>query len=196
MKFWIAFTVNLAGTTAIYSLMAFALARLRWRRRGVITVLLILITAGQFWIVPTLVPNLKDVNPVSYVIWLGNWVVSSFSVVILCQGVGRIPRGLEDSAHQDGCGWFDICRHIVLPFVRRELALIALLTAMATAPLFWISEITLTMPFPSWFSELFPLTVSGIVSMVTASSLLLTLPVILIFVVAQHWFLRTDRLAT
>ena len=159
MNYLIALPLISPGRLAIYSLMAFALARMRWRGRGVIAVLFLLIIAGQFWMVPTLVPNLKDATPVSYVIWFGNLLVSSFSVVILCQGVATDSERLGGFSAPGRVSLVRPSRHIVLPFVRREIALIALLTAMATAPLFWATGFT---PTTIRLSLLLPLrTLSG-----------------------------------
>ncbi len=54
MNYLLALTANLAGMLLIYSLMADALLRLSWRRRGMIAVLAAIVIAGQFWIVPAL----------------------------------------------------------------------------------------------------------------------------------------------
>ena len=43
-----------AGMLLIYSLMAFALARFSWHGRGTLPVLVTIIVAGLFWIVPTI----------------------------------------------------------------------------------------------------------------------------------------------
>ena len=51
----IAVSVNLVGMLLIYSFMAFTLARLNWRRRGVIAVLATIIVAEIFWIVPAMI---------------------------------------------------------------------------------------------------------------------------------------------
>src|SRR5205085_6584626 len=63
--------------------------------------------------------------------------VSGFSLVLLWRTSIRIPRALEDSARLDGLGAFDIWRHIVFPFVRRDLLLIAIFTVMATLLPYW-----------------------------------------------------------
>ena len=140
MNFLIALSVNLAGMLLIYSLLAYALARLSWHRGGIVPVLATIVVAGQFWIVPTLLERnlgdsalLSDSALVSHSLWFCNWLISGFSVVVLCQAVRWIPRQLEDSARLDGCGWFGIYWHILWPFVRRELSLIVLLTALGTS---------------------------------------------------------------
>lgn len=134
MNFLIALSVNLAGMLLIYSLLAYALVRLSWHHRGILPVLAAIVVAGQFWIVPTLLErNLGDSALVSHSLSFCNWLISGLSVVVLCQAVRGIPRQLEDSARLDGCGWFRIYWHVLLPFVRRELSLIVFLTALGTS---------------------------------------------------------------
>ena len=130
-----ALTINLAGTLIIYSLMAFFLARIRWRNRGVLAVIVMILAVDLFWIVPTMIGLSADTQSiVSYSLFFGNWLVSAFSVILLVQTVKGIPRQLEDSARLDGCGWFGTYWHVVLPLVRGSLGLIALLIVLATTP--------------------------------------------------------------
>ena len=126
--------LNLAGMLIIYSLIAFALARLGWQGRGMAGVLATIFIAQIFWIAPaTLILGLNSADAfAAWTIWFGNWLVSGFSIVILWRAVKGIPRQMEDSARLDGCGSFGTFRHVILPFVRRELGLIAILTVMAT----------------------------------------------------------------
>jgi len=131
----IALTVNLTGMLVIYSFLAFFLTRLRWRGRGKLVVILTIIAANLFWILPTMIGLDYSIaeTTTSYSILFGNCLVSAFSVILLCQTAKGIPRGLGDSARLDGCGWFGTYWHVVLPLVRLNLGLIALLIAMATA---------------------------------------------------------------
>ena len=111
----IAVTFNLGGMLVIYSFMAFFLARLYWHDRGVPAVLMTIVIASVFWIVPTMIgfdPTPETV--VSYPLFFGNWLVSAFSIILFCQTVKSIPRQLEDSARLDGCGWFGTYWHVVL----------------------------------------------------------------------------------
>lgn len=201
MNYLIALTANLAGMLVIYSLMAFALVRLRWHRRGILPVFITIIIAGFSWSAPTLVAldlAAKNANALAYSLWFGNWLVSGFSVVILCQGVREISRQLEDSARLDGCGWLATYWHIVLPLVKRELGLITFLTAMATSTLCWSA---LSIPggahqlFPPWFAWLPSISQYSEASLVrtigemTAASIAVTLPVMLLFFVSKRYLL-------
>ena len=135
----ISVATNLAGMLIIYSVMAHALVGLAWRRRGIFGVIATIVVAQLFWIAPALliVGNRNPDNPSSYALWFGNWLVSGVSLVLLRRTAHRIPRALEDSARLDGLGPFDTWRHIVFPFVRRDLLLIAIFTVMATLLPYW-----------------------------------------------------------
>ena len=139
----IAVTANLGGTLVIYSFMAFFLARLHWNGRGLIAVLVTIIIAEVFWILPTMIVSEYSEYSINqatgyysaiypYSFFFGNWLISAFSVVLFSYTVKGIPRQLEDSARLDGCGWFGTYWHAVLPLVRRDLGFVAFLTVMAT----------------------------------------------------------------
>jgi multiple sugar transport system permease protein len=195
MNLLIALGLNLAGMLLIYSLMAFALVRLSWHRRGTIAVLAAIIAAGQFWNVSALlVVHSSSAGPATYSLWFCNWLVSAFAVVILCQTAKGIPRQLEDSARLDGCGWFGIYWHVLLPLVKRELGIIAFLTVIAPSvhfltPITIVEGWIMIPPPPNGLAEL-PLENSDIL-MATAFSLLITLPIIAIFLFAKRYLQHT-----
>jgi multiple sugar transport system permease protein len=174
-------SVNLGGTLVIYSFMAFFLTRLQWRDRGALAVLMTIIIAEVFWILPTII----GLDYGSYSFFFGNWLVSAFSVVLFCQTAKRIPRQLEDSARLDGCGWFGTYWHVVLPLVRRDLGLIALLLVMATTLPFLTDLARYAFlpapPLPTYDAFTKMLVMSGIA----------TVPVIAIFLIAKRRLRRT-----
>ncbi|PYJ09015.1 MAG: hypothetical protein DMF06_11310 [Verrucomicrobia bacterium] len=189
----IALAINLVGMLVIYSLMANALTRFHWRGRGTLGVLGTIIAAGLFWMLPLFLINLKNIDPVPCSFWFANWLVSGFSVVVLSQRARWIPRELEDSARLDGCGYFGIFRHVVLPLVRREIGLIALLTLMATSMLCWTAfAFSGTDVVPPWIVQMMPLetgvgpSLTRMLLALTTGSLILTLPVMAIFFFAKH----------
>lgn len=203
MDYLIALIINLAGMLAIYSLMAFALARLRWRRRGVIAVLVTLVAAGQFWIGPTLLVRNSNYSALaSYAFAFCNWLIPGFAVIVLCQAVRWIPRQLEDSARIDGCSWFGTYWHVLLPFVRRELCLILFLTLMGTLMLVVVPPIRTFVPgfVETWLERslsVLPLGWLGPVSSVglmMGVSLVATLPMIVVFLFSKRCLSHTPEL--
>lgn len=195
----IAVSANLVAMVVVYSLMAERLVRFYWHGRGAIGVTATILVAGLFWVVPPFSLALGDLSAPSVALWFGNWLISGCSVVILCQRVRWIPRELEDCARMDGLGWFGTYRRIVLPLVRCELALIALLTVMATSLLFWVAftEPALRKDFPPWLYLLLPTRVEHGPSLAVTwlatiiGSVVMTLPVMLIFFFAKRYLQPT-----
>ena len=134
-------TINLGGMLVILSFLAYFLTRLYWRGRGMIAVILTIIIAGLFWIVPALVAFLCSImaptppDPIS--LCFGNWLISAVAIALFSRSVTRIPRQLEDSARLDGCGWFGVYWHVVLPLARRDLGFLAISLLMASTLPLW-----------------------------------------------------------
>ena len=189
----IAIAVNLAGMLLIYSWMAFALTRWRWNNRGLIAVLVTIVIAGQFWIGPAMfLFGRSETDATAYAIWFGNWLVAGFGVALFSQAALRIPNGLHDSARLDGCGWFATYRHVVFPFVGRELAIVLVLTVMATS-IHWLTPHVDFAPGlrpPPWFAlpkQLLAATrPMEAVGLMVLASLVMTLPGIAIFLLAKR----------
>jgi len=200
MNYLLALTVNLAGMLLIYSLMANALLRLRWHRHGTIAVLATIVIAGQFWIVPALlVRHSTAAGLASYSFSFCNWLISGFSIIVLCQAVRWIPRQLEDAARLDGCSWFGTYWHVLLPLVRRDLWLIGFLTLIGTSVLLATPLVVFDGGFlTQWLARLLPLWQGGLaptgnIGLMMGASLIATLPVIAVFYFAKHHRLEGDR---
>ena len=182
----IAVATNLAVMLVIYSFMALLLTRLAWRGRGVPGVIVIIIVAQLFWIAPAMLIVIPPdpAGASSYALWFGNWLVTGFAAVLLQHAASRIPRQLEDSARLDGLGAIGIWRHVVFPFGRRELALLALFTVMATLLPFWGF---ITFPDAGNSIVLFQrfLSPQGRLALMAAGSLIGALPLIAILMFAR-----------
>ena len=135
----IAVAVNLAGMLVIYSVMSHACARLAWHRSGSFALVAMIVVAQLFWIAPAIwiVEGQGASRTGSYVLWFGNWLVCGFGIVLFLKSAARIPVALNDAARMDGLGGMATWRRAVLPFVRRDLFVVALLTVMATLLPFW-----------------------------------------------------------
>ncbi len=134
----IAVAVNLVGMVVIYSAMSHVIARLVWRRRGVVGVIAMILLAQLFWLAPAFWTESQGADRAgSCALWLGNWLVSGFSIVLFLKSVARIPVALHEEARLDGLAGLAAWRHTTLPFVRRDLVVIAVLTVMATLLPYW-----------------------------------------------------------
>jgi ABC-type glycerol-3-phosphate transport system permease component len=135
----IAVAANLAGMLVIYALLSHALASFAWKRGGAFGVILLVAIAQLFWIAPArwIVEAQGTSHAASYALWFGNWVVTGFYLLLCWKSVARTPRALDDAAQSDGLAGLARWRHVVLPFVGRDLVVVALFTVMATLLPFW-----------------------------------------------------------
>ena len=188
----IALSVNLAGMLLIYSFMVFFLARLHWHGRGTTLVMMTIIAAALFWIVPTMIGFGYSIvgSPASYSLCFGNWLVSAFAVILFSKTVQQIPRELEDAARLDGCSRLGTFSHVVLPLVRPELGFIAVFVVMATALPFWAS---LTGPGGIKLQPSLEFIHYDSIFTMLAASVLTSLLTTAIFFVAQRNFFKTDK---
>jgi multiple sugar transport system permease protein len=104
-----------------------------------------------------------------------------------------IPRDLEDAARIDGCGFLRIYWHIILPLVRPSLAAIAIFTFIGSwnnfmGPLIYVADQRL---YPLAFGlYAYAVQTGSNPPLTMAASLLMTLPVIVIFFFAQRYFIQ------
>ena len=123
---------------------------------------------------------------------------SAYGTFMLRQFFMTLPRSLEESAVLDGCSALGVYWHIILPLSKPGLTALAILTFMESWRSFmWplivcSSEDTFNLPLGlTMFRTLFgepnwPLLMAG--------SVVMTLPMIVVFVFGQRYFVKGIRL--
>jgi ABC-type glycerol-3-phosphate transport system permease component len=188
--------LNICGQLLGSSLVAFSFARLRWPARDFCFVLVLatLMIPPQVTMIPVFLifKTLGWYNTLRP-LWVGSFFGSAFYIFLLRQFMRGIPTDLEDSAKIDGCGYLGIYLRIILPLVQPALAAIAIFTFMGSwndfmGPLIYLNDQRL---YPLSLG-LFALQVfqSGNYGLMMAASVLMTLPVILLFFAAQRHFIQ------
>ncbi|MFA6242169.1 MAG: ABC transporter permease subunit [Candidatus Hydrogenedentales bacterium] len=190
--------LNVIGQVVGSSLVAFAFARLRWPGRDVCfyLVLATIMIPPQVTMIPLFLvfKELGWYNTLKP-LWVTSFFGGAFNIFLLRQFMLGIPRDLEDSAKIDGCGYFRIYRSIVLPLIKPALATIGIFTFLSVwndfmGPLVYLTD-----------QRLFPLSLGlfalqalqgGAFSfgLMMSASVLMTLPVILLFFSAQRTFIQ------
>lgn len=184
-----------AGSIAVLqmffcSLAGFAFAKLRFRGRHVLFVLVVATMAvpSQLGLVPMYMIMSKLGWIDTYWALIVPGAVSAFGVFWLRQVVaGTIPDELMDAAKADGCSPFRIYRSIVLPNIRGSTAVFGLFAAMAAWNDFLWPLVVLNTPdmFTSQVAIQQLRTQYTIdYSTVMTGSVLATLPLLLLFVAA------------
>ena len=187
---------NIVLTVLVSSLVAYAFARLNWPGRDFCFILMLatMMIPHQVIMIPQFL-IWKSVGAYNTLtpLWLGPAFGNAFFIFLLRQFLRGVPRDLEDAARIDGCGFLRIYWHIMLPLIKPSLAAIAIFTFLATwnnfmGPLIYIADQRL---YPLAFGlYAFSVQVSNNPALTMAGSLLMTVPVIVIFFFAQKYFIQ------
>ncbi len=127
-------------------------------------------------------------------LWVPAWFGSAFNIFLLRQFFMGIPKELEESALLDGCSAWGCFWRIILPLSKPALAVVALFHVLAVwndliGPLIYLvhrDQFTLALGLQFLQSK------SGDTpwNQLMAAATLITLPVIVMFVLAQRTFIR------
>ena len=180
------------------SVAAYAFARLRWRGRDVVFILMLATMMIPF--PATMIPT--------YLIfkWLG-WLnsfkplilpdatASPFFVFLLRQFFLTIPMDLSEAAFVDGSGHLRIFARIVLPLTKPALLVVAIFSVTADwnnflGPLIYLndpSKYTLSLGL-QWFQG--TQWHGAHYELMMAAAMLMTLPMLILFFVAQRYFVQ------
>jgi len=187
---------NVVGNLVSCSLAAFAFARLRSRFRDGLFVLVLstMMIPEQVTLIPTFVlfKTLGWVDtflPLMVPAWFG-W---PFFIFLLRQFLMTLPLELDDAARIDGCSTLRIYWNIILPLAKPALATVAIFSFMANwnnflGPLIYLNSpqnFTLALGLLTFQGQYY-----ANFSQMMAVSLLVLLPLLVIFFIAQNLFVR------
>ena len=176
---------------------AYALARLRWRGRDAmfLVVLVALMLPPQVSVVPIYVMWAKlHLIGTLWPLIIPNWLGDAFSIFLLRQFFLTIPEEYLDAARVDGCGEFRILTTVVLRLAKPAIAAVALFSILYTfndyfLPLLYVGESPDKWVLSIGLSEFRSLhQVQWNLTM--AATLLVMAPVIVVFFLAQKAFVE------
>ncbi len=182
------------AATAIYIVtavfVAFPIARGYIKYSGAVLTLFVI----ALFLPPALIPQFQLMlnlglynNPIGYIML---FIVNPIGIVILVNYVKTIPRELDEAAALDGCGYFRFVWSIVIPLIRPAIATVIVMHAIGI----WNEIIAPTIYLTS--KEYYPITRGLIVFQgvygsnwptLAAAVLLLTLPMLVLFLVLQRY---------
>ncbi|HLK57823.1 MAG TPA: carbohydrate ABC transporter permease [Chthonomonadaceae bacterium] len=188
--------LNVIGTVLSCSLVAYSLAKIRWKGRNVIfySLLATMILPGQVTLIPTFAIF-------KWLGWIGSYKPlfvpaffgSAFYIFLLRQFFMTLPNELSDAARIDGCTELDAYGRVILPLARPALVTVALFTFIGTwndfmGPLLYLTDertYTLSMGLQFFVSQH-----GAEWGMLMAASAVMTLPIVVVFFLAQRTFIQ------
>ncbi|HEX9006210.1 MAG TPA: carbohydrate ABC transporter permease [Bacteroidota bacterium] len=190
-------TLATLGQLISCSLAAYAFARLRFKGRTALYVVLLatIMVPPQVTMIPTfMIMRALGWIDTHYALIVPAFLGGAFGTFLLRQFFATIPQDLEDAARIDGCGRFRIFWQIVLPLSKPALATLGLFTFMAywgdlLSPVIYLSspeKMTLTVGLASLQSG----AMEARYDLIMAGALVSIVPMLVLFVVAQKWFVR------
>ncbi len=193
-------TLNVIGTVLSNSLIAFAFARLRFPGRDLLFRIIVftMLLPGAALLIPSfLLFNQLGWYGTYYPLWVPAFFGNAWSIFITRQYMRSFPRDLDDAARIDGCGYFGIYRHIILPMSKPVLTVLAVFTIVGvwndfTGPLIYLSnsdQFTLAIALDYFRRSAFSTMSVNTTNLVMAASLLSVLPILILYFFLQEYLI-------
>ena len=189
-------TLSVVLVVASSVVVAYGFARLRFRGRGVLFGVLLAsyMLPGAVTLIPTfLIWNELGLVGTLFPLFLGNLFGSSFYIFMLRQFFKNIPQDLMDAARLDGAGYFRVLVGVLLPLLRPALVAIAVFEFQAKwddflIPLIYLNDrdtFTLSLGLASFKADY-----DMDWGLLMAASVMMTIPMIILFFAAQKLFIQ------
>lgn len=187
------------GTTASCSLVAYGFGRLKGKGKNILFVLLL-----STMMIPNTVTLLPLYNIYSKIGWVDTFLplivpsffaISAFNVFLLRQFFMEMPKELGESSSIDGCSTFQTFSKIYLPNAKPGLIVVIIFTFTQTwndyfTPMIYLKnyqKYTIAIGL-SFFKNQFSTSID--MGPLMAMSILAVLPILVIFVVFQKYFVQ------
>ncbi len=194
--------LNTLGVTFTSAMVAFGFARLRARSRDFFFIILIstIMLPYQVILVPTflLFKYLKWINTIWPLVVPAFFGGGAFNIFLLRQFFMTIPFEYDEAAIMDGASWFTIFWKVILPMSKPALTTVAVLNIVAVwtdffGPLIYLndlSKMTLAVGLAFLRGQH-----SAALTLLMAGSMFSTVPMLVIFFLAQRYFVEGIQLS-
>lgn len=180
------------------SMAAYALARLRFKGRNVVFLLLIstMMIPGYVTLIPNfaIMVKLKLLNSHWALILRSALSGSATSIFLFRQFFLSIPRDLENAAIVDGCSWPGVFFRIIMPNSKPAIATVIILSFRSTWNSFlWPQLVLQTDRLWTWTLALKILSESETnQAVLLAGSVISILPILVIYLACQKYFVNSQ----
>ena len=193
--------VGTAGAVLSATVVAYSFARFRYPGREIL--FLVVLSTLMLPVEVTLIPQYLLFRELKWLDTLLPLVVPSFfgggafNIFLMRQFIMGIPRDLDEAAFIDGAGSWSILRRIILPLSKPALATIGVISVINNwneflQPLIYLNTVeNFTLAVGIRFFQLAG--IPNVLSMnhfLLAAAVIMTLPIVMLFFVAQNYFVR------
>ena len=186
----VAFCIVIGGLF-VNSMAAYALSRLRWRGREFVLLGVILLVILPFQAIA--IPLFYMLNGYRNTLWV-QWlpfVANAFSIYLFYSFFANLPKQLDEAARMDGAGPFQTFFRIIVPMSKPVFATVTILQFLAS----WGSFLWPVLMVDDASVRPLPLAISTFQSQppfawgeIFAFGVLMVLPVLVVFLLFQRWF--------
>lgn len=192
--------LTVVGTVLSCSMVAFGFARLRFRGRDILFVILLssMILPPQIYMIPqylffTFLGWVDTFKPLYVPYWFAAYL-GPFYIFLLRQFFLTIPSELDDAARIDGCSWFGIYTRIMLPLIKPALIVTVIFSFTWTwndflTPLIYLGareKYTLTLGL-RYFQSQYGM---RYIRELMATSAISVIPTLILFFLCQKYFVK------
>lgn len=192
-SFLISAVVVVAGLV-VNSLAGYAFARLEWVGRDKVFILIILLVIVPFESVAIPLMSLMQGQRDTLFVQMVPFIANAFSVFLFYTFFLNLPKSMEEAARLDGLGSWGTFARIVIPNSRPVFATVAILTFLSSwGQYLWPSLVTsdpAVRPLPLEMG-VFSSQVPPDWGQVFAFGTLLVLPVLVVFLIFQRYFVQS-----
>ncbi len=194
---WVITVASVVGAVLTSSMAGYALARGRFRGRGVCFALVVvsMMVPAQVLLVPRfllydLLGWVGTYKPLIVPAWLGG---GAFNIFLFRQFFRTIPREFEDAAFLDGASPWQTYRNVLLPMARPAVVTAALLSFVYhwqdfLDPLIYLSDFN---KYPISLGLRMYQSMAGTwANLLMATSLIALVPVVIVFLLCERYVMR------
>jgi multiple sugar transport system permease protein len=182
------------GGLVINSMAAYALARLRWVGRNLVLSTIVLLVILPFEAIAVPLFYLMNGMRNTYYVQFLPFIASAFSIYLFYTFFISIPNEIQESARLDGAKPFRVFISIIVPMSKPVYASVTILTFLAA----WSSFLFPVMMIDQPRVRPLPLAIAVFKAQpptdwgqIFAFGVLLVIPVVLVFLVFQRWFIQS-----
>jgi multiple sugar transport system permease protein len=190
-----------AGAVISSTVIAYGLARIRWPGRDAVFTLVIatMMLPGVVTLIPVFV-MFRQIDWVGtfYPLWVPAWFGNAFFIFLMRQYMTTIPYELDEAARIDGASHMRTLWQVVVPLCGPAIATVAIFSVLGAYNSFMLPRIYISQTSMYTIQlglELFRGRFGNFWHLVMAASMISILPPIILFFLAQKYFVRGVQLS-